>query len=237
MTRTMMDRTNRKVQNAVGALIAMTLLTVNTVQAQSAIGVPFAGRNHLSVSATDLSRDGIGKQRATVFGAIYGRRLGGDSGRIQYSAIVRTALRAVNQSNDGIVDVGVTLAATRRLVAGLSVTGAAGASAVVWGQQANGEQPDRGRVVARTPLSLGMAYDIQLGALTISPFSTVTGGYSSEREYVNEERVNLYTGWRFSNSSGVSVRLNEMVLTFTEIARERGMPNKHRMLFTAGMSW
>ncbi|HEX6314548.1 MAG TPA: hypothetical protein VFZ73_06795, partial [Gemmatimonadaceae bacterium] len=146
-------------------------------------------------------------------------------------------VRALNQQEDGIVDAGVTLAATRQMAGGLSVTGAAGVTAIVWGMQGDEGEPDQGRVVARTPITLGAAYDLRLGAVTIAPFLNFTGGYSSEREYVNDERVQLYTGWRFSNASGVSVKLSEMVLTFTEIARERGLPNKHRMLFTAGMSW
>jgi hypothetical protein len=138
-----------RVRNAVTATIfGMTLAT--TAQAQAAIGVPFVGRNHLSVSVTDLSRDGIGQDTKKVFGGVYGRRLGGDGGRVQYTAIVRTALRAV-ESNEGIVDAGVSLAATHRVMAGLSITGAAGVSAVVWGQDVNGTQPDRGRVIGRMP--------------------------------------------------------------------------------------
>jgi hypothetical protein len=224
-----------RVRNAVTATIfGMTLAT--TAQAQAAIGVPFVGRNHLSVSVTDLSRDGIGQDTKKVFGGVYGRRLGGDGGRVQYTAIVRTALRAV-ESNEGIVDAGVSLAATHRVMAGLSITGAAGVSAVVWGQDVNGNQPDRGRVIARMPVSAGAAYDIRLGAVTLAPFFTMTGAYSSERDYVNDERVNLYTGWRYGFSSGMSARFQDVVLTLTDINRERGMPKSDRMLFTAGISW
>jgi hypothetical protein len=227
---------NSALQIRKAAVMGLILVSAQTAQAQQAIGVPFVGRNHLSASLTELSRDGIGEDRASVFGAVYGRRLGGD-GRVQYGAIVRAAVRALEQEDDGIVDAGITLSATRHVVAGLSVTGAAGVSAIVWGQQGETNEIDRGRVVARTPLTVGAAYDIRLGALTVAPFFSFTGGYSSERKYVNDERVALYTGWRFSNASGVSIKLNEMVVTFTEIARERGMPNQRRALMTAGMSW
>jgi hypothetical protein len=243
MTRTMQGRTTGSRRSTfarrttLAAVVGLTLATAQTAAAQQAIGVPFIGRNHLSVSATELSRDGIGQERTSVFGMVYGRRLGGADGRVQYSAIVRTAFRALDQDEDGIVDAGLTLAATRNVVGGLSITGSAGVSAIVWGQQAESGEAERGRVVARTPITAGAAYDFRLGEVTIAPFFSLSGGYSSERDYVNDQRVNLHTGWRFSNSSGVSVRLSEMVLTLTEIARERGLPNNRRMLFTAGMSW
>ncbi len=156
---------------------------------------------------------------------------------MQYSAIVRTAMRALNESNDGIVDAGFSLAGTRKVGAGLSISGAAGVSAVVWGQGVTDDQVDRGRLIARTPVSAGASYDSHLGAVTIAPFATMTGSYSSERDYVNDERVNLWTGWRYGYSSGMSVRFQDIVLALTDINREKGMPKSDRMLFTAGFSW
>ena len=87
------------------------------------------------------------------------------------------------------------------------------------------------------PLSVGLAYDIRLGAVTLAPYFTLTGAYSSEREYVDGVRVDKWSGWRYANASGLSVKFQEVVLTLTEINRERGMPRGDRMLFTAGLSW
>jgi hypothetical protein len=241
MSRTMQSRNtgNRRKalvhMAAIAAVIGMA--APSTSEAQQAIGVPFAGRNHLSFSVTELSRDGIGQDRTAVFGGMYGRRLNGDDAPVQYSVVLRSAMRALDLSNSGIVDAGITVAATRRIAGGLSATGAAGASAIVWGKDHDGGNVEHGRIVARVPLSAGLAYDVRLGAVTIAPFFTLTGAYSRELEYVDGARVDRYTGWRYANASGLSVRFRDVVLTLTEINRERDMPKSDRMLFTAGISW
>ena len=224
------------VVNLAAAALLGLATTAGSVQAQQALGVPLAGRNNLSVSVTELSRDGIVEEKTAVYGGVYARQLNAGN-PVQYSVIVRTAVRALEKvSQEGIVDAGVTLAATRRMKA-LSITGAAGTSAVVWGQEASGDQPDRGRIVARVPITGGVAYDIQVGPAIVAPFLSYTAAYSSERDYLNDTRVNTHNGWRSTNSSGVSVRFRDVVLTVSEINRERGMPNRNRTLFTAGMTW
>jgi hypothetical protein len=201
--------------------------------------VPFVGKNHLSASVTELSRDGVGQDRATVFGAMYGRQLTGDNAAVKLHMIVRGAARAQGPLEEGgIADGGITFAATRRVLAGLSVTGAAGVSAVVWSREldASGEQ-DRSRIVARAPLSAGIAYDLKLGRATIAPFATFTGGYTNASEYVNNKRQSEDTGWRISHTAGVSLRLSEIVLSLSEVAREPGLPHRSRVAFAAGISW
>lgn len=227
-----MNRKARIHNTIAAAFLGVTL--AQTAQAQQAIGVPFSGRNLLSFSVTELSRDGFGQDRTAVFGGMYGRQLNAADSPVQYTVLVRSAMRALNDANDGIVDAGLTLAATRRIAGGLTVTGAAGASAIVWGHDSDVEH---GRIVGKLPISAGLAYDIRLGAVTLAPFFTLTGAYSKESEYVDGDRVGKWTGWRYANASGVSAKFREVVLTFTDINRERGMPNGNRMLFTAGISW
>jgi hypothetical protein len=223
---------------AVVALLALALAPDG--QAQSALGVPFVGRNHLSFTVTELSRDGIGAERVAVFGGAYGRQLNSSSAPVQVSVIVRAAARALNGTEDGILDAGITVAATHRLraVTGLSITGAVGAGAMLWGKAAaDGGEPDVGRVIASSPLSAGLSYDLRVGRATIAPFAAVTGAYSSRREYVNGDRAAIDDSWRMGNTVGVALRMSETVLTVREISREAGLPNRNRVAFTAGFSW
>jgi hypothetical protein len=83
----------------------------------------------------------------------------------------------------------------------------------------------------------GAAYDLHLGGATVAPFVMAQGVYSRESDYVDDERVALDSGWRIGNSTGVSIRFKEMVLSLAEVNRERGMPNGHRVVFSVGMSW
>lgn len=224
------------VNTAAAALLGLTMTAIS-VQAQQALGVPLAGKNNLSFSVTELSRDGISEKTAAVYGGIYARRLNAENSPVQFSVIVRTAVRALEKvSSEGIVDAGALLAATYRVNA-FSITGASGGTAVVWGKEANDDELDRGRLVARAPIIAGVAYDLRVGAATIAPFVSYTAAYSKERNYQDDEWVSTHKGWRYSNSSGVSVRFRGTALTVSEINRERGMPNRHRYLFTAGMTW
>jgi hypothetical protein len=231
---------NALLQAVAVAVVGLTLAAADTAQAQQALGVPFVGRNHLSVSVTELSRDGVGTEQAAVFGGVYGRRFNGDDATLQFSAIVRAAARAFQGTEDGIAEAGLTLAASHRVraIEGLSLTGAAGVGAVVWGQDGpQPAEPDQGRVIARIPLSAGMAYDLRAGRATIAPFVSMTGAYSRERDYANSLRIAEASGWRLGHTAGVSVRFRETVVSLSSVSRERGMPNRNRMVFSAGMSW
>jgi hypothetical protein len=228
-------RTGLMMSALVGSMLA---LAATDTHAQQPVGVPFIGSNHLSVSVTELSRDGIGSQRATVLGALYGHRFGGSAAKVQPSMIVRVAARPLDGVEQGILDAGVTLAATRELVRGLNVTAAAGVSAVAWGDGApEPNEPATGRIIVRAPLSAGLAYDIGIGGATIAPFVNVAMAYSTEREYAGDVRLATDNGWKLGNAAGVSVRFRETVLSISGISRERGLPNSSRVAFSAGMSW
>ena len=242
MTRALQTQTfGRTLQHAIAATLAgLTLVTANTAHAQRALGYPFVGRNQFSVSVTERSRDGISTEQEAVFGVMYGRQFNSDNAPVQLSMIVRGAARALDATENGIVDGGITLAATHsvRAIEGLSITGAAGVSAIVWGDIGpNDEDADRGRIVNSVPLSLGMAYDVRVGSATFSPFIAATHAYSQGRDYVNDDATNRTSSWRLGHSTGVSVRFRETVLSVSNVYRESGMPKKNRVAFSAGMSW
>jgi hypothetical protein len=246
MTRTLETQTPRRgrqipLQHAVAtAAVALTLIAARDAHSQQALGVPFVGKNHLSFSVTELSRDGVGSEKAAVFGGVYGRRFNSDAAPVQISLIVRAAARALDGTEDGIAQAGLTLAATRRIrtLDGLSITGAAGLNAVVWGQDGpSPAEPDHGRVIARIPLTTGLAYDMKVGRARIAPFVSLNGAYWRERDYINSARVAEGTGWRLGHTTGVSVRFRETVLSVSGVNREGGTPTRHRVAFMAGMSW
>lgn len=233
-------RRNPLQQAVAAAIVGLALTATDTALAQQALGVPFVGRNHLSVSVTERSRDGIGTEQAAVFGGMYGRRFSDETAPVQLSVIVRAAARALTAQEDGIVDAGITVAATHpvRALAGLAITGAAGAGAVLWGQdgEISGEAYS-GRILANIPLSAGLSYDVRAGRATFTPFVNMTGTYSKVRDYVNDERIGETSGWRLGHTAGVSARFRETVFSLSGVSRERGMPNRNRVVFSAGMSW
>jgi hypothetical protein len=240
MTRALQTQSfRRSLQHAIAAALA-GLTLASTADAQRALGYPFVGRNQFSVSVTERSRDGVSTEQEAVFGVMYGRQFNSDNAPVQLSLIVRGAARALDATEAGIFDGGVTLAATHsvRAIEGLSVTGAAGITAMVWGDIGpQDEDADQGRIVNSVPLSLGMAYDVRVGSATFAPFITTTHAYSRGRDYVNDEAINKTSSWRLGHSAGVSVRFRETVLSLSNVYRESGMPNRNRVAFSAGMSW
>ena len=245
MTRAIETQTPRSTKSSLqnilaAAVMALTLASANIAQAQQALGLPFVGRNQFSASVTERSRDGVSTEKEAVFGVSYGRQFNGDNAPIQLSMIARAAARGLDGSERGIFDAGLTVAATHnvRAIDGLSVSGAAGLSATVWGKGGwESDEEDIGRIVNSVPLSLGMSYDVRVGSATFAPFVTTTHAYSRGRDYVNDEPINRTSNWQLGHSAGVSVRFRETVLSLSNIYREGGMPNRNRLAFSAGMSW
>jgi hypothetical protein len=230
----------RNLQIAIATLAGLTTLaTANTAHAQQDFGLAFVGRNQFSVSVTERSRDGVSTEQEAVFGVSYGRRLNGD-GPVQLSVVARAAARALDASEAGIFDGGLTVAATHnvRAIDGLSISGAAGVTAMVWGNVGpQSDEEDTGRIVNSVPLSLGMSYDVRVGSATFAPFIAATHAYSRGRDYVNNDPINKTSSWRLGHSAGVSVRFRETVLSLSKVSRESGMPNRDRWALSAGMSW
>jgi hypothetical protein len=228
-------------RNVVRALVLAATLAIPAqgAHAQEAIGVPFVGKNHLSFYTTELSRDGIGQARTAIFGGTYGRRFGAGQGPVRLGMLLRAGARPLDE-HDGILDAGATLTATASMPGAerLTMTASAGVGAVLWGQASpeTGE-PDTGRRSVKVPLGAGAAYSLRAGRATISPFAMITGSYSREDDYVNDESVARESGWRLGSAAGVSVGFREMVLSLTDLRNERGLPNDHRVIFSVGISW
>lgn len=222
------------------ALLLGLGLTAGQADAQDAIGVPFIGNNHLSFYTTDLSRDGVGKPKAAIFGAIYAHRFGEAGDGWRAALVTRAGARALNNSTDGILDAGVSVALGRTVpdVERLSVSGSVGVGAMAWGQDPlEPGTPSTGHLSLRVPTSAGAAYELHWGGATVTPFIAVTTSYSSERDYENDVRTAREGGWRVGMVSGVSVKFRETVLSMSEVTREHGLPTSSRLVFTAGMSW
>lgn len=242
MTRTLETQTPRRgLQHAIAAaVVGLTFASADIAQAQRALGLPFVGRNQFSVSVTERSRDGVTTEKEAVFGIAIGRQFNSNDAPVQLSVVARAAARALDATEGGIFDGGLTLAATHsvRAIDGLSVTGAAGISAMIWGKVGpNSDQEDQGRILHSVPLSVGMAYDVRVGSATIAPFIAATSAYFRGRDYVNDEPINKTSSWQIGHSAGVSVRFRETVISVSNVNREGGMPTRNRVAFTAGMSW
>ena len=242
MSRTLQTQTPRRnVLNALATVVVgLTLATSNTAQAQRALGLPYVGRNQFSILVTEQSRDGISTDKEAVFGVSFGRQINSNDAPVQLSVIARAAARALDTRESGIFDGGLTIAASHdvRAIEGLSVTGAAGVTAMVWGDIGpQDDDADRGRIVNSVPLSVGMSYDVRVGGATFAPFVSTTHAYSRGRDYVDDEPTNRTSSWKLGHSAGVSVRFRETVLSLSNIYRESGMPNRNRVAFSAGMSW
>jgi len=207
--------------------------------AQEAIGVPFIGRNHLSFYTTELSRDGVGTERAALFGGTYGRTFGERNEGVQISVITRVGARAFGDLESGILDAAATVAATKAVpgLEKLSFSAAAEIGTMIWGQGSNGSAQDSGRLSARVPFKAGAAYDLRAGRATITPFAWVTTAYARDTDYVNDRRVARESDWRVGYARGVAVRFDEIVMSLTDVSREPGLPHDHRLVFNVGMSW
>ncbi|MGD2046952.1 MAG: hypothetical protein PVH96_12060 [Gemmatimonadota bacterium] len=234
------SRPARKLGVVAAAVLVGLSLSTGQAAAQEAIGVPFVGTNHLSFYTTELSRDGVADERASVFGAVYGHRFGDRMGKGEVSFTVRAGARALNNGGDGILDTGLGFAGTKAIPGAerLSATASVGLGAMVWGQDPlSTGAPDTGRLSLRVPMTAGLAYDLHWGAATVAPFAALATSYSSERDYVSDVRVGQADGWRVGSAVGVSVRFRETVLSMSGLSREHGLTGSTRYVFSAGMSW
>lgn len=83
-----------------------------------------------------LTTDGIGTSTSTLYGGRYAHRFGRDDARTRFSLSAQGAGRTLSDASSGILDVSMTAAWTRRMDENLSISGAAGMSALVWGMDA-----------------------------------------------------------------------------------------------------
>lgn len=218
------------------AAAGLLVLAASRASAQAPLGIPYIGDNHLSFYSTELTTDGVGVGTSVLYGGRYGHRFGSAADATRFSLVAQGAFRNLDDPSGGIMDVSLTAAWTRRVDevdAHLSVTAAAGASALAWGF----DEPDAGLAHLSAPLSLGVSYDLGIRGATLSPFVTPGLAYYSDRTYVNNQRVSTSTGWDGRLAMGASLRLKELVLTTSRIRGEEGLPHRSRWTFSAGISF
>ena len=102
-----MNRQSATKRFGLGSLVGVSLAIGMTVMAteagaQEAIGVPFIGENHLAFYTTQMSRDGVGQEKAAVFGAVYGHRFGDRHDAGEVSVLVRAGARAFDECRDRV---------------------------------------------------------------------------------------------------------------------------------------
>lgn len=224
------------------ALLAGLLLAVglgagaSAAAAQAPLGVPYIGNNHLSFYSTELTTDGIGTGTSSLFGGRYGHQFGHAGDATRFSLLGQVAARERQDPRGGILDVSLTAAWTRRweeLDDRLSTTAALGMSALVWGE----DEPDTGLARLSMPFTVGVGYDLRIGAATITPFVAPGIARYQTRSFVDNVRVTTAQGWDARFTAGTSLRLRELVLTTSRIRGEQGLPNRSRWAFAAGISF
>lgn len=225
-----MSRTITSLAFAAGSALLLT----SSLGAQTALGTPFIGNNILSFQTGALTRRG-GEEMTTLFGVVAGHRFGSPDADMRVSLVVRGAARAFDREESGVLDVGATVGVSRDIdaVHGLSVAASTGVGLMAWGDDA----AKRGRAHVTIPVNAGVSYDLRVRSATLTPFAMGTVSRYDLRTSVNDERESLADGWDTSYTTGVSLRLKEVVLTSSRIVGEHGMPNRSRWHFSAGISY
>lgn len=232
-------KTQREILGRLGAVLLASLALAgagNGVTAQASLGMPFIGNNHLSFYSTELSSDGVADATRTLLGGRYARRFGSDASATRFSMAVQAAARSLDNANQGIADLSLTAAVTRRMKEiddNLQITVAATGAVLAWGF----DHEDTGIAHMSVPFTAGVAYDIHIGGATLSPYVAPSIAMYDNRTYVNDERTAQTTGWDGVLSWGASLSLREVVLTTGGIHGEPGLPNQSRWTFSAGISF
>jgi hypothetical protein len=212
--------------------IAMTALIGSTLPAQTALGTPYIGSNTLSFYSTELPRSGA-PETATTYGVAYGHRFGMAESATRMTMLVRLNARAIDEEK-GLAEFAARVGVSHdvRQVPGLALAAAWGVGAIAWGDNA----ADTGRVHFTIPAEVGASYDLRIGSATVSPFASASMQRYNRRTGIESPEV-VEKGWDATYTTGVSLRLSEIVLTSSRIAGEWGMPQRSRWAFSAGVSF
>lgn len=215
-------------------VVAIAILSASRIEAQAALGTPFVGPNNLSYQMAELSRSG-GADLTRVYGLSYGRRFGAANNPTQYSMLLSGSARPFDDDAAGVADFAARIAASHAIgaVPGLSVAASAGGELMAWGDDA----AQTGRMMLTIPVTAGVSYDVRIAGATLSPFATASIARQELRTYLDDVRQSRDAEWDARYSSGVSLRVSNVVLTSTRIVGETGMPNRSRWSFSAGISY
>jgi len=217
----------------IGAAVA-ALIIPSTGRAQGALGVPLTGRNNLSFYSAQLTRDG-GAEMTTLFGAMYAHRFDLADQARRWSLQLRGAFRPSEDEQSGVADLAASVGVSQDVGAmrGLSVAASIGGSLQAWAEDA--ENTGRARTIV--PASVGVSYDLHLGKVTLSPFSSASIARYSVRSYVNDVKVSTEHGWDTYYQTGATFSLRDLAVTISDISGEVGMPRRSRWVLSAGIAF
>ncbi len=231
--------TARRSSASLAAVIGASLVSLATFvplasHAQDALGTPFIGRHLLSFQTAQNTRTG-GPATTNTFGLLYGHRFGPRDGQSHVNLVVRTGARPLEGTDSGVLDLAATLGVSQQLPAlpGLSVAASTGIGLMAWSDDAAGT----GRANFSVPANAGVSYALHLGGATLSPFAMGTVARYDVRNAVNDERVSREVGWDSYYATGATLRLREVAFATSRIVGERGMPQRSRWTFSAGISF
>ncbi|HEY7234804.1 MAG TPA: hypothetical protein VH539_11685 [Gemmatimonadaceae bacterium] len=216
------------------AVVAATMLDASTLSAQAALGAPFIGSNNLSFYSSELTRSG-NEETTSMYGLLYGHRFGSTGDSTRLTMMLRGSARAFDDVKAGILDVATTVGVSHDVsaVRGLSVAASTGLGMMAWGD----DIAHTGRLRVTIPANAGASYDLHVRSATISPFAMGTVARYDWRTSVNDVRDSVRDGWDAYYTTGVSLRLKDVVVTSSRIIGEYGMPNRSRWAFAAGLSF
>lgn len=216
------------------AVAAALSLVASRLSAQAALGSPFIRDNTLSFRASELTRTGAAEM-TTTFGGVYGHRFGQAGAATRVIMQIRASARPFDDVQAAVLDAGATVGISRQVtaVSGLQMAASAGLGMMGWAD----DVAKTGRLLVTIPVNAGLSYDLHVKGATISPFAMGTAGRYDLRTSLDDVRQSLDRGWDASYTTGVSLRLQEVVLTSARIVGEYGMPNRSRWTFSAGVSF
>lgn len=216
------------------AAFGAPMLIAAGARAQTAVGNPFIGNNTLSFHASELTRSGAAEM-TTTFGVVYGHRFGAAEDQNRLTMKLQASARPFDDAKSAVLDAAASVGVVRdiRLVPALQVAASAGMGLMAWSDDAT----KKDRLEFTIPANAGVSYDLRIRSATLSPFVMGTIARYDLRTAENDVQQTAHRGWDASYTSGVSLRLKEVVLSSSRIVGEYGMPNRSRWTFAAGISY
>ena len=214
---------------------ALSVLAISAAGAQSCLGLAMPGRHYVGIES---QRSFVSHARSTpVYGARYAHRW--DAGDVGLTLGLAGSAGAM-RSDSTAVNASVTLAASRRLSEvsdAMSVCAAFGAE----GRGVDVSSDDRltdadGDGYFSTPLTLGLGYDLHVGALTVTPFvaPSVARYWFESRAVENGARQR---GWDAFVTTGASATLDRFTVSASYRRGDASLDGAGRFAFSTGVAF
>ena len=222
-----------KTLRIVTILAAVAALSATPAIAQSCLGLPMAGKNYIGAEQRE---SWTGYRRQTpVYGGRYAHSFDAGNGVGVIASIggggggLKGDTSAVNVS--GMLSSSVQL---KPISNNLSLCAGAGfeAQAVDY----PGESKNDGDAYGSLPLSLGLGYDVHLGALTLTPFAAPTLAFYEfeSNSFKNGARQH---GWDTYVTMGATASVSRFSLGANYRNGDRSLGQSGRFSFTTGVNF